>query len=477
MSSNDSSISKEVAFGFLPAQKSDRVLGFWSLLLIQLGTGLSCFSLLTGGYTGIMLDAKDSIGAILFGNAIPMLLIAPIAVYFARYGVDTFVGFRSSLGYLGSNFLWVLFAVTTLGYTAFTMYMSGQAIVEILRMFHTDNIFTVNSFGVPFFSVSLILLCLFITAKGPVVIKYFNWIGAPAMLVLILVLLGVVLFVQGLDKVFSLQPAEPYETVRRSFSTAIELNVGLAFSWLPYLGQYSRLGKTEKGAFNGGFLSYGIGLCIAAVLAVFMTLLTGSLNPTDWMLEIGGTALAVLGLGLLILGNVTAAIFFMYSQAISFKTVFPKQKWAIAMGTNIPVILLVLTPAFYDSYNIFILFISFIMSVLGGIVVSDFFFVKKQTISVRDLYNTNGIYKYWHGINPSAALSMFVGTVFYWYMYNPWLDEPSYLFYYVTAGIPTYFVTGICYYVSSKFIFITKANKGGQLNIDTNTPGFMKKNL
>ncbi|MET3322273.1 UNVERIFIED_ORG: NCS1 family nucleobase:cation symporter-1 [Peribacillus simplex] len=456
--SENTSISKDVAFGFLPARKNDRVLGFWSLLLVQLGTGLSCFSLLTGGYTGIMLDAKDSIGAIFFGNAIPIFLFMPIAIYFARYGIDTFVGFRSSLGYSGANVFYGLFAITTIGYATFCMYMSGQAMVEILNLFNVNNIFTVSSFGVPFFSVLLILFCLFVTSKGPIVIKYFNWVGAPAMLILILVLLGVVLFGQGLDKVFGLQPAEPYDTARRSFATAIELNVGLAFSWLPYIGQYSRLSKNEKGAFNGGFFAYGIGLCIAAILAVFMALVTGSLNPTDWMTQIGGTLLGVVGLALLILGNVTAAIFYMYSQAISFKTIFPKQKWGGALAANIPIIFLVITPAFYNSYNIFILLISFSMSVFSGIIVTDFFFVKKQNISVRDLYNTNGIYKYWYGFNPSAILSVMLGTIVYWLLYNPLLNHPSELFYYTTAGIPTFFVTGICYYVVSKYIFIYKAN-------------------
>ena len=56
------------------------------------------FGLLTGGYTSTMLDAKQSLAAILFGNAFPMLLIVPITLYFARYGIDTFVGFQKSLG-------------------------------------------------------------------------------------------------------------------------------------------------------------------------------------------------------------------------------------------------------------------------------------------------------------------------------------------------------------------------------------------
>lgn len=109
MSKENSSISKDVAFGFLPASKSDRIFNLRDLILVQVVIGLSSFGLLTGGYTGTMLDAKQSLAAILFGNAFPMLLIVPITLYFARYGIDTFIGFRSSLGYLGSNIFSLFF--------------------------------------------------------------------------------------------------------------------------------------------------------------------------------------------------------------------------------------------------------------------------------------------------------------------------------------------------------------------------------
>lgn len=459
MSKDQSSISKDVAFGFLPAKKSDRVFGLWDLVLIQVGIGVSCFCLLVGGYTGMIVNAKEGIAAILFGNAFPVLLIVPITIYFTRYGIDTFIGFRSSLGYLGSNIFYFVFMILTIGYMSVALFMSGQAIVKISSLFSLPEFFTSRSTGAPFFAILLFIVAFLVTFKGPLFIKKFNWIGVPAILLVMFGLIGILIFGQGLDKIFALNPAEPYDELSRSFATALELNVGLGFSWLPYLGQYSRLAKSEKAAFKAGFLSYGIFVNIAVILGALTALVVASLDPTDWMFSIAGTWGGLIGLILLTLGNLTATIFLMYSQAISFKTVFPKKSWIFALSTTIPTILFLLSSSFYDAFNSFMTIISYIMAVAGGIVITDFFLVKKQRISLHDLYDTKGKYRYWHGVNPSAITSFIIGTITYWSLYNPLLDKSSGIFSYITAGIPAYFAAGLCYYISAKYVFSYSVDK------------------
>jgi len=130
------------------------------------------------------------------------------------------------------------------------------------------------------------------------------------------------------------------------------------------------------------------------------------------------------------------------------------------MATAIPTVLLLLSASFYDAFGSFITVISYIMAIFGGIVISDFFFVKKQKVSIRDLYDTNGSYYYWRGVNPSAIISFIVGTIVYWSLYNPVLDTSSSLFYYISAGIPAYFAAGVCYYISAKYLFSYNVDRG-----------------
>jgi NCS1 family nucleobase:cation symporter-1 len=93
------------------------------------------------------------------------------------------------------------------------------------------------------------------------------------------------------------------------------------------------------------------------------------------------------------------------------------------------------------------------MAIIGGIVISDFFFVKKQRVSLMDLYNQKGAYQYWKGVNPSAMISLIVGTVVYWSLYNPLADDAHHLFHFISAGLPTYVVSGVCYYICASYVF------------------------
>ncbi len=453
MSSNSREIATEVQFGFLPAKKTEREFGFWDFLFIQVGFGIAAWCFLVGGLTGMVLDAKDSIAAILFGNAFPVFLIIPIAIYFARYGVETFIGFRSALGYLGSDTFYVLFSILNLGWITISCFMIGESAIKIAALFEAGEFWTSRGGGAPIFSFIAFVLSLYIAYKGPNAIKWFTRIGVPSIMLIVVGLIVIIFFKEGISKVFSLAPKQPYDTYARTMATAIEWNVGLGFSWLPYIGISSRLTVNEKTAYAGGFWGFGVLLNVAAILGALTALLVGSTDPTDWMISFGGTSWGIVGLLLLILANTTSAVVLMYSQALSFKTLFPSKKWIWAIATTFPAAFLMLSPDFYDAYSKFLAFISFIMAVYGGIVIADYFFVKKQRILVRDLYRRDGAYKYWHGFNPASVVSFIVSTIFYWGVYNPIADEATTLFNYISAGIPTFFVALLIHFVCAKYLF------------------------
>ncbi len=439
--------------GFLPAQKSERVFGLWDFILIQIGFGIAAWCFLVGGYTGLVLDAKDSIAAILFGNAFPVILIMPIVILFAKYGIDTFIGIRSALGYRGSDLFFILFFILNFGWITISCFMIGESSIKITGAFGAEGFWAERTGAAPIFSIIAFAFALFIAYKGPVAIKWFNRIGVPSILLICAGLIFAIFIDEGVANVFAIEPSEPYDSYARSMATAVEWNVGLGFSWLAYLGATSRLTKSENVAFSGGFWGFGVLLNVAAILGALTALLVGSIDPTDWMIAVGGERFGIVGLILLILANTTSCVVLMYAQAIAFKTMFPHLKWGLAVSTTLPAILLMLSPAFYDAYSSFLSFISFVMGVFGGILVVDYFYIKKQKISVRDLYNRGGAYRYWGGFNPAAVVSFAAGSVFYWIVYNPIADVASPIFNYITAGIPAFFVAAIVHYIAAKFIF------------------------
>ena len=458
MSKTKSFVNADIASAYLPTHKKERKMSFFDLLLVQTVVGLSAFGLLSGAYAGTMLDTGDSMIAVLFGNAFPMFLIAPVAIYFAKYGVDTFVGYRSALGYNGGIAFFILFYLLSLGYSALALFMAGESLSSATKILNAPAIVS-GSAGPAVCAIVLCLVALLIVFRGPGAIRKFNLVAVPSFFLFLIGLIIAVMFSDHIPALNKLTPVEPFEDHTRSFMTALEINVALGFSWLPYLGQYSRLAKSAKSAYQASFYSYGIIVVVAAIVGALAALISGSLYPGDWMNAIMGSKFAIVGLLLLTVANLGATLFLMYSFAISFKTMFSKSSWILAVASLLPTIFLLLNSAFYDAFNIFMSVISFSMASLGGILIADYFFVKKQNISMRDLYDTNGKYKYWFGFNPSAVVTLVVSYFFYWSIYNPITLEAKGLFLQITAGIPTFFLSCVVYFICAKFIFRFEVDK------------------
>lgn len=207
----------------------------------------------------------------------------------------------------------------------------------------------------------------------------------------------------------------------------------------------------ERTAYLGTFFGWGVVLNLAGIFGAFTALLVGSLDPTDWMLGVGGTAFGMIGLIFLVIANVTSATILIYTQALSLKTLFPTAPWHTACLTTVPAALLMLTPAVYDAYGAFLTYIAFIMSAYGGILVTDFFLVKRQQVHLPSLFDTrNGRYTYTAGFNVPAHLALVLSGIFYFWTYNPVADVTGPLFGYITAGIPSFFLAGVLHYVLCK---------------------------
>jgi NCS1 family nucleobase:cation symporter-1 len=447
-------IKSEVSFGFLPVLRKDRAFGWWDFVLVQTGFGIAAWCFLVGGLTGTVLEGKYAIWVILLGNALPVLLILPFALQTARQGVDTFIASNQALGHRLSQIFFVIFAVLNLGWITIACFMLGLSAIKVSGVFGLPEFLTTDTVGAPIYSIVFFGLALWIAWMGPLTIRRLARIGVPAILIILVGLIVVVLVKYGITSVLDSAPAEPYGTLSESVTHALEWNVGLGFSWLVYLGQWCRLAKNESGAINGTYLGYGLILNVAGIFGAFTALLVGSLDPTDWMLEAGGDWFGLFGLLLLILANLTSAVVLIYSQALSVKTMVPKVKWVWAVLTTAPAAFLMLSPSFYDSYQKFLLYVSFIMATFGGVLVVDWFFIRHQRGNIGQIYDHGGRqYRFWAGFNPAAVIAIVVATAFYWWTYNPVTDVSGPLFAFLGAGIPSFFVAGIVYYIAAKTAF------------------------
>ena len=160
-----------------------------------------------------------------------------------------------------------------------------------------------------------------------------------------------------------------------------------------------------------------IGIIPAVVFYTFVGVLgvvtTGESNPADILVALnhGGSDVMLVVCLLFILiatwcTNDTANLF---PAGYALTTTFPKHvnfaKGIIIAG----VIGLVAQPwNAADSLVNVMAIIGNLLAPVSGIIISDYFFLRKRSLNVDDLYDNEGQYKYFHNINPAAFISLVV---------------------------------------------------------------------
>jgi NCS1 family nucleobase:cation symporter-1 len=441
-----SQVNEEVHFNLLPLRRRDRSLGFWDFLVIQISFGIAAWYFLAGSLVGLTVTARDAVPIILFGNSIPLLLLAPLAAVFARYGVEHWLGSSAVLGHRLKD-IWLFICIATFaGWLAFPAWLFGLSATKFVARLGGPDFLTKEVPGGLIFAYIALGLGAYLAFRGPNVLKWFTRIGTVFMLLVLGWLTWSVLRKAGVSGVYGAQPAEPFETLALSRASAIEFNVGLGFSWAFAYGQWTRLAKSERSAFHGCLWGWGIGSLIAVVFAAFVALSLGIFDPTEWIVTLGLAATVIGGLALFAVANISSIGILAYSTAISFRSRFPKAPWlaAVLVGT-IPAVALS-NPVAFENYGKFLAYVALLTGVYGGIMVADYYVVSRGNWSLSQLYNRRDGYRYWKGFNPVAVIATLAGAGFYLWTLNPltWTSANG-LFPYITAGIPSFFVSFITY--------------------------------
>lgn len=460
--SNNPQIQSEVYFSLLPAKKSERRFGVLDLMAVQICFGIAAWFFLTGAQTGMLLPAKEAIPTILFGNCIPIFLIAFIGVASSRYGVEQLTVSAGIFGQKGSILMLVFYALACYPALALATLMFGQSATKFVGQLNGPTFLSTESPGVVIFAVAALAVGVYIAFLGPTALKWFTRLSAIFM---ILILFGLIIYLfsyHGFSNVWNAKPAEPYYfegdealSIAWSRATALEANVGLGLSWGFFFGQWTRIAKTEGAGYHGCMWGWGVLAAVAGVFAAFTALAMGVYDPTLWLVQVSRDletpVLSVLGLSLMAIANVTSVATLVYPEAISIRSRFPKIKWGTALLIgSVPTLILMSPSVYYMVSNVYAI-IGLLTGIYSAIVVADFLFISKGRFRMREFFCISKGYQYSKGWNPATLISVVIGFATYLSLLNPitW-ESPSGLFPYLSAGLPTFFATGIAYIILMK---------------------------
>jgi NCS1 family nucleobase:cation symporter-1 len=347
-----------------------------------------------------------------------------------KYGVPYPVVARMSFGVMGANLAAIVRGIVGIVWYGVQTYFASKA-VEVLVITLAPGAVALREGGFlglsPLGWGSFLFMWLFqllIFLNGMETIRKFIDFCGPAVYVVMFALAIWVVSQTGLSSL-SLQLAPP--AAGSSFghmAGAAMLIVAYFAALLLNFGDFSRFAKDRRAMTVGNFLGLPVNFVVFAIITVIVTAGTvkvfgeAIMDPVriverigkPWIVILGSVTFIVATMGINIVANFV-------SPAYDIANLNPR-RISFRLGGLITSILSVLVCPwlFVSSSQAITIFVSIFGAVLGpmfGIIVADYYLVKRQEIVLEDLYTLSpaGSLHYQNGWNPAALVALGIAGV------------------------------------------------------------------
>ena len=390
----------------------------WVAMSVCIPTYMLASGLIAGG-----MSWKQAIGTILLGNLIvliPMLLNAHAG---AKYGIPFPVFVRASFGVRGANVPAVLRAIVACGWFGIQTWIGGQAIYSMLRILLPA---AASSAAVPWLCFFAFWgLNLFVIWRGIDTIKVLEGIGAPFMLGIGLLLLWwITRKAGGLGPVLS-TPSKFATTAQfiRFFIPSLTGMVGFWATVALNIPDFTRYAKSQKAQAIGQAIGLPPAMTLYAFIGVAVTsasvVLFGQAiwDPVALLGRFQQPVVASIALIALLVAtlntNVAANV---VSPSNDFSNLNPRLISFRTGGLITGIAGLCMMPwkllTDFNSYIFgWLVGYSGFLGPIAGIMIADYFLVRRTNLAVESLYRRNGLYEYRNGINPRALIALAAGVL------------------------------------------------------------------
>ncbi|MGR4011150.1 purine-cytosine permease family protein [Leucobacter sp. 1207-22] len=452
----DAAVNNEATYGSFPLLKRERTWSAGDFSWVTLSLAIATWAFLTGGSTVLLVGFTDGIFAMLIGNSIGLAIMALGSVVLSqRMGVEQYRALKSVFGVVGVGIVvFVVVLLTEMGWTSLLGVMFGRAFSEISNQaFGTEF----AQFGplVTVFALAAIFVGWIILSRGPVMIGKLNRFVAPGLLIVVALMMVLLMTQFSWADLFAAEPLMPFADEQLNFMMAVEFNLGAGLSWWPVMGTLARLTRGPRAALWPAYGGIFVGTVVAQLVGMAAGLLIGQSDPTAWMVPLGGPVLGILTLLFVGFANVTSMASIAYSTVLAVKQscgdLLARVRWPVlsAAFLALPAILSFFPGFMYEQFMTFVVISGVFIAALCGVIIADFFIVRRQVVPLRALYASGpqDPLRFTGGVNIAALLAVVVASAFYLWMYNPITLETQGLFRYGTATVPAVIIAMVVYLV------------------------------
>lgn len=400
----------------------------WISMSLCIPTYMLASSLIGGG-----MNWWQAILTIFLGNAIvliPMILNGHAG---AKYGIPFPVFARASFGVKGANIAAMLRAIVACGWFGIQTWIGGFALYQMLRLWlpaieTLPQIFP-DSFGLQtgpaitfflFWLVNMFVIYLGVESiKKLLVFKaFFLPIAALALLI------WAINVVHGLGPI--LEEPSKFKTNAAFWDFFFPALTGMIGFWATLslnIPDFTRYAKSQKAQIKGQVIGLPTSMTMFSFIGVVVTSATIILyGEAIWdPLVLAGkftdklvVTIAMIAVAIATLASNIAAN--MVSPANDFANLSPSKISFRTGGYITGVIGILIFPwkliADPTGY-IFTWLVGYssLLGPVGGIMIADYYFIRKQQLNVTALYKSKGLYTFSNGFNRAAILALLLGIL------------------------------------------------------------------
>lgn len=407
-----------------PTRISQRTWGTYNIAALWIGMSvcIPTYMLASGLIAGGM-NWWQALLTVTLGNFIVLIPMVLIAHAGTKYGIPFPVLARASFGIFGSNVPALLRGVVACGWFGIQTWIGGQAFNSMIILLLPQ--WAVFEWGPAIGFLIFWGMNVYFIVKGTESIKWLESYAAPFLLVMGLALLGWAYFTIGSFGPMFSQPGK-FQTMGEFWKFFMPALTGMVGFWATLslnIPDFTRYAKSQRSQMLGQAIGLPPTMALFSFIGVAVTSATVVIfgeaiwDPVALLSRFENPVVIFLSLIALVVATLTTNIAAnVVSPANDFANLWPRKISFKTGGLITAVLGIAMMPwkllSDYGTYIFgWLVGYSSFLGPIAGVLIADYYIVRKRSLSVTDLYTRCGQYEYSGGFNPRALLSMFSGVL------------------------------------------------------------------